>query len=337
MADADPAVVARQLMMGFRGTHLLAVMAELGVADLLGEGPRASADLAADLGAHPDALHRILRALAQLGVLDQEANGRFALTPVGECLRSDRPDSLRPAVRFWGHEMFQRAWGNLLHTVMTGETAFDRVFGLPAFDYLETHPEAADIYHRGMAQIRGAATPAIAAAYDFESFGTIVDVGGGNGSLLAAILDAYPGPRGIIADLPHARPAAEEAIHAAGLGERARFEAVDFFAAVPPGGDCYLLRQVIHDWDDGRAEAILRNCRPAVPPHGRLLLIELLLPPESQLGLEEVMVDVTMLVRVGVRERTEAEYRTLLDRAGFRLDRVIPTSARHTILECLPA
>ena len=336
-ADADPTAAARRLLMGFRATHLLYVMAELGVADRLAGGPRDSADVAAELDAHPDALHQVLRALAQLGVLAQGQDGRFALTPVGDLLRSGRPDSLRSVARFWGHEMMQRAWGNLLHTVRTGETAFDHVFGVPAFDYLDAHPEAAAVYNAGMAQMRAAATAAVANDYDFAAFGTIVDVGGGNGSTLAAILRAYPGPRGVVADLPHARPAAEELLGEAGLADRASFEAVDFFVAVPAGGDCYLLRQVIHDWDDERAEAILRICRRAVPAHGRLLLVELLLPPEGEPGLEAVMIDVTMLARLGGRERTAAEYRALVERAGFRLEGVIPSPAGHAILECTPA
>jgi len=336
MVDGDPTVVARQLLMGFRGTHLLSVMAELGIADQLVAGPRRSVDLAAALGTHPDALHRVLRALAQLGVLDQSGDGRFALTPVGDCLRSDRVDSLRPVARFWGHEMLQRAWGNLHYSVMTGEPAFDHVFGTPAFAYLDDHPEAADVYHRGMAQLRGDATAATATAYDFARFGTIVDVGGGNGSLLVEILQTFPGLRGVVFDPEHARPDAEATIQAAGLSDRVQFEAGDFFSAVPAGGDCYLLRQVIHDWDDARAEAILRSCRKAIPAHGRLLLVELLLPPEGDPGMEPVMVDVTMLVRVGGRERTEAEYRALLERAGFHLDRIIPTPIRFTILDCMP-
>jgi hypothetical protein len=325
------------MLMGFRSTHLLYVAAELDVADRIRNRPRSSVDLAAELGANPDALHRVLRALAQLGVLRHEPNDTFSLTPIGECLRSDRPDSLGPIARFYGHEMIQRAWGNMLHTVMTGEIAFDHLYGLPAFDYLEEHPEAAEVYHRGMAQIQAAATPAVVFAYDFGTFGTIVDVGGGNGSLIAAILRAYPVPRGIVADLPNARPAAEATIQTAGIGERARFEPIDFFAAVPAGGDGYLLRRIIHDWAEEPAVTILKRCRRAIPPHGRLLVIELLLPEASEPGLEETMIDVTMMVRAGGRERTEAEYRALLSRAGFQLDQVIPTGSPLRILECRPS
>lgn len=321
---------------GFRGTNLLYVMAELGVADLLADGPRSGAALASTLEAEPDALYRILRALAQIGVLEQRSDGRFELTPVGDCLRSDRQDSLRPVARFWGHEMLQRAWGNLLHTVMTGETAFDHVFKMPAFAYLEAHPSASALYNTGMAQMRARSAPAVAAAYDFEAFGVIVDVGSGNGSLLAAIPGAYPGRRGIMFDLSHAGPAAEEVIRSSNLTGRATFEAGDFFVSVPSGGDCYVLRQVIHDWDDDRALAILECCRRAMHRHGRLLLIELLLPVEGEPGLEVIMVDVTMLARVGGRERTEIEYRSVLARAGFCLDHVIPTQAGHHILECAP-
>lgn len=268
MADNSPATVARELAMGFRGSQLLFVMAELGIADQLAGGPLDSSDLATRLNAAPDALHRVLRALAQFGVLEYGADGCFALTSVGDCLRSDRPDSLRPVARFWGHEMFQRSWGNLLHTVVTGETAFNHIFGMPAFDYLERHPDASAIYNPGMAKLQASTTPAIAAAYDFGAFDTIIDVGGGNGSLLAGILQAHPGPRGIVFDLPHARAEAEETLQRAGLAERACFKAGDFFDAVPTGGDCHILRQVIHDWNDKKAEAILLRCREALPASG---------------------------------------------------------------------
>ncbi len=336
MADKSPRMTAHQMILGFRGTHLLYVMAELGIADLLVAGPRDSADLAAELGADTDALHRVLRGLAQLGVVDQGNDGRFGLAPVGDFLRSDRPDSLSPTARLWGHEMFQRAWGNLLHTVRTGETAFDHVYGMSAFAYLDANPDAASIYNEFMAN-RPAAAPAVATAYDFAPFSTIVDVGGGNGSLLAEILGAYPEPRGVIFDLPHSRPDAEETIRTAGLSDRVQFDGGDFFERVTAGGDCYLLRSIIHDWDDARSEAILRTCRRAIMPHGRLLLIELLLPADGDPGLEPVMIDITMLARVGGRERTESEFRALLDRAGFRLERLIPTTGPHTIFDCVPA
>jgi hypothetical protein len=336
MKDVGPQNAVRQLVMGFRGTHLLYLMAELGIADLLTDGPLRSAELAARLGANPDALHRVLRALTQLGMLDQEPDGRFTLTPSGDTLRSDRPDSLRPVARFWGHEMLQRAWGNLRHTVLTGQTAFDHAFGMSAFAYLEANPGAAAVYHAGMSRTRAMSSPAVVAAYDFSSCNTIIDVGGGNGSLLAEILRAFPEPQGVICDSPNARAEADEMLAASGLTARARFEACDFFSAIPVGGDCYLLRQIIHDWDDTLAAAILKTCRQAISPNARLLLIEYLLPDAGDPGLEEIMVDVTMLARVGGRERTEAEYRELLDPAGFRLERVIPTATRHQILECIP-
>jgi hypothetical protein len=336
MTNQEPAAVVRQLVAGFQGTHLVYVMAELGVADFLIEGPRSSDELASLLHVDRGALHRVLRALAHLGLLEQGNDGGFTLTSLGDTLRSDRPDSLRPLARFWGHQMMQEAWSNLLYSVRTGEPAFDHVFDMPVFAYLEVNPDAAAIYHDSMARMRAAATAAAVAAYDFGSFGTIVDVGGGNGSLLIEILRAYPQPRGIVFDLPHARAEAEELLAAAGLGSRARFDAGDFFASVTAGADCYLLRQVLHDWDDAKAETILRSCREAITPNGTLLLIELLLPEAGDPGQEAVMVDITMLVRVGGRERTEAEYRALLERTGFRLDWVVPTTSPHNILECTP-
>jgi trans-aconitate methyltransferase len=230
----------------------------------------------------------------------------------------------------------QRAWGNLLHTVRTGETAFDFAFGIPAFTYLERNPEASSIYNTFMAtRPRSSASP-IVSVFDFSSFETIVDVGGGSGSLLVSILREYPEKPGIVFDLPHARGDAETALQEANLLDRARFEGGDFFAAVPPGADCYLLRQVIHDWDDEHAEIILRSCRKAIKPNGRLLLLEMIMPAVGDAGIDTVMIDVTMLARVGGRERTEAEYRALVARAGFQLETVTPAHTAINILECVP-
>ena len=252
--------------MGFRGTHLLYVAAELGVADVLQEGPAAADEIAARLGAQRDPLHRVLRALAQLDVLAEASDGRFSLTPVGDCLRTDRPGSLRPLARFWGHEMMQRAWGSLLHTIMTGETAFDHAVGMSAFAYLQSHPDAAAIYHDGMAKIQTMETNAVIDAYEFPPCGTIVDVGGGNGSLLAAILQTVPATGGVVFDLPNAQADVEATIRTAGLTDRVRFEPGDFFTEVTADGDCYLLRQIIHDWEDDDAITILRTCRRAIAP-----------------------------------------------------------------------
>ena len=337
MSDDDPAGVAHQLLMGFRGTHLLYVAAELGVADVLQEGPVTVDEIATRLGAHRDPLHRVLRALAQLGVLAEASDGRLSLTPVGDCLRTDRPGSLRPLARFWGHEMMQRAWGSLLHTIMTGETAFDHALGMSAFAYLQSHPDAAAIYHDGMAKIQVLETNAVIDAYEFPPCGTIVDVGGGNGSLLAAILQTVPATGGVVVDLPNAQSDVEATIRTAGLTDRVRFEPGDFFTEVTAGGDCYLLRQIIHDWEDDDAMTILRTCRRAIAPDGRLLIIELILPPEGTDSLDAVMIDVTMLVRLGGRERTAAQYATLLEKTGFNLDRVLTTAGRQAILECSPA
>jgi SAM-dependent methyltransferase len=233
--------------------------------------------------------------------------------------------------------MMQRAWGSLLHTVMTGETAFDHALGMSAFEYLQSHPDAAAIYHDGMDKIQALETSAVINAYDFPPVGTIVDVGGGNGSLLAAILQTVPETRGVVFDLPNAQSDVEATIRTAGLTERIRFEPGDFFAELTAGGDCYLLRQIIHDWEDEDAVTILRSCRRAIAADGRLLIIELILPPEGASSLEAVMLDVTMLVRLGGRERTAAQYATLLNAAGFDLDRVVKTIGRQSILECSPA
>jgi SAM-dependent methyltransferase len=324
------------MILGFRATCLLYVAAELGLADHLRDGDRSSAELAAATATDADALRRLLRGLAQLGVVRQLDGDRFGLTPLGQRLRSDVPDSQRPLARLFGHDAFWRAWGDLLHSVRTGQTAFEHVFGRPLFDYIGAQPDFVPIFNAGMAGSSPAVTAALVAAYDFDRFGTIVDVGSGTGSLLTAILQAAPRPRGILFDLPHSGDRAREAIERAGLGERCRFVGGDFFAGVPAGGDAYALKLILHDWDDERALAVLRQCRRAMPPAATLLVMEHVLPPSDQPALDAVMMDINMLILVGGRERSAAEYGHLFEQAGFRLDRVIPTASPLSIVEAAP-
>ena len=329
---AAPGALVRQLIMGFRSTSLLHVAAELGLADRLAGGPRSAAELASELGAHADALGRVLRGLVAFGVFARRADGRYALTDLGACLRDDAPGSLRAVARIFGHAYIQHPWGELLHTVMTGQTAFDHVFGMDSFAYLTAHPEMVATFNRALTT----ATPAIVAAYDFSGPGLVVDVGGGSGGLLAGLLAANPATRGIVFDLPHSADAAAQTLAAAGVADRGRFEAGDFFAAVPPGADAYLLKLILHDWDDDRCGAILRACRRAVAPQGRVLIIERRLPDDDESGFEAVLADINMLAATGGRERGEAAYRALLARADFALARAIPTASPFHIFEGTP-
>lgn len=327
----------RRLLYGNRATHLIHAAAELALADLLAAGPQSSGELARRAGAHRDALHRALRGLTQLGVFAQLDDGRFALTPLGECLRSDHPRSLRDAARVWGHESHARPWADLLPTVATGEPAFRRLFGTDLFSYLARDPRLAARFNEGLARGLAARNAPVVAAYDFGGLGLIADVGSGLGGLLLGILATAPRARGIVFDLPHCEPDVARAVAAAGLADRCRFVGGDFFAAVPPGADAYLLRHVLSDWDDERAVAILASCRRAAPPAGRLLVIGWLPPADEPWPADVVWADVNLMAVPGGRERTAEEYGGLLARAGWRAVRVVPTELpAYAIIEAAP-
>lgn len=335
--DATARETLRQLIMGFRATDLIATAAEFGLANLLADGPRSSAELAELAAAHPDALHRVLRALAHLGVVTMLDDGRFGLTPLGQGLRTDVPGSLHAIARFWGHEYTRRPWLGLPYSVRTGETAVDRIFGMNWIEYLTTHPEVAAIFNAGMTGFTVQVTAAVVAAYDFRPFSTIVDIGGGSGTLIAAVLEAHPEPRGIVFDLPHARDGALQHLSAAGLAGRCEFVGGDFFEAVPTGADAYLLKWIIHDWDDRRSIAILRGCRRAMAAASKLVIVERLLPPDNEPAPDAVFGDITMLVHTGGRERTAAEYCAILEAADLHLTRIIATTTPYSVLEAVPA
>jgi precorrin-6B methylase 2 len=337
--DAQPAPLAeafRHLLLGYRVTQALYAAAELGLADLLAGGARSADDLAAAAGAHAPSLARVLRLLASEGVFAQTADGRFVLTPLAEPLRRDGPASLRPLALLVGGPPLWRSWGQLLHSVRTGAPAFDHEHGVDLFAYNRQHPEAGTVFDQAMAAHTAPAVRAVAAAYDFSAVGTVVDVGGGTGALALGLLGAYPHLRAVVFDQPAVAAAARAAIAAAGLTGRCAAVGGDFFAAVPDGGDAYLLKFVLHDWDDERAVAILRTCRRAMPPQGRLLAVELLVPPGSGPSFAKSQ-DVNMLVNaLGGRERTVAEYRAAYAAAGFDLTRTIPAQGELHIIEGVP-
>lgn len=332
---ASPGEELRRLFHGYRLTQAIYVAAELGIADLLAGGPRAADDLAGATGAHAPSLYRVLRLLASAGVFAETDDGRFVLTPMAEALRRDAPEPVRASVLLNGRQALWRSWGHLLHTVRTGETAFDRVHGVGFFGYHRAHPEERALFDHLMAAQTAPAAQAVAAAYDFSGVRTLVDVGGGRGALALAILAAHPHLRGIVFDQPAVAADAREAIAAAGLADRCAAVGGDFFAAVPDGGDAYLLKFVLHDWDDERCLAILRACRRAITPGGRLLVVELLIPPGNAPSFAKVQ-DVNMLVNLGGRERTEREYGALFAAAGFALGRTIPARGELHVIEGLP-
>lgn len=321
----------QRLIIGYRVTKLLYAAATLGIADLLADGPQTVEELGEMVGAHADALYRALRALASVGVFTEITHRRFALTPLADLLRTDHPRSMRAVAIFNGEEAY-RAWGDLLYSLRTGAPAFAHVFGLPHFDYLAQHAEANAVFNQTMSANTVRSVAAIVGAYAFPATGVVVDVGGGHGALITAVLRAYPGLRGVLFDQPHVVEGAASTLEEAGVEERCVRVGGDFFAPPLPAGDVYLLRQIIHDWDDERSIAILRHCAEAAPA-GKVLVIEALVPPGNEPSPAKFL-DLQMLVMMnGGRQRTEDEYQQLFAAAGLRLTRVVPTNSDFSIVE----
>jgi hypothetical protein len=333
--DQSAAADLRRLIVGYRLSQALHVAARLGVADLLKGGPMSVDELARAVGAHPESLYRLLRVLASEGVFAEAEPRRFDLTPRAMLLQSDVPGSLTARAIYDCDEAYWQAWSNLMHSVATGEPAFERTHGVPFFEYMKAHPAVAARFNTVMTDQNTAAAQEVVEAYDFSGLRTLVDVGGGHGSLLAAILAAYPPLRGILHDQPHVVAGARPTLEAAGVADRCAVVGGDFFEQVPPGGDAYLLKHILHNWDEARCAAILRNSREAMPADGRLLVVETLIPPGNEPSYGKYL-DLGMLVLLPGRERTEAEYGNLLEATGFALARVIGTRSELSIFEALP-
>lgn len=333
----DARKTLQDMVWGYRFSQALYVAAKLGIADLLKEGPKSYEELATAAGAHPGALYRLLRMLASVGVFVEVDHGHFTLTQLATLLQASLPGSAHASVILNG-ERFYRAFGELLYGVKTGQPAFEQVFGMPQYQWLAEHPEDAERHSALLASWTAEDALAMTAAYDFSGIQTCVDVGGGQGALLAALLQVNPGMRGILFDLPHVIEGAKRVIEAAGVGDRCGLVPGDFLTSVPAGSDAYVLKWVLCDWEDEHALTILRHCHRAMQDHGKLLVVEMLIPPGNA-PFEGKVIDLGMLVMVPGRYRTEAEYRGLLSAAGFTLSRVIPTqSPRHvSILESVRA
>jgi SAM-dependent methyltransferase len=331
-AGLPPQWALYQLVTGHYISRAVYVAAKLRIADRLGDGPQHYTELAKATGAHAPSLYRLMLLLASAGVFAEKESGCFGLTPIGEYLRTDIPGSRRAQALLLAGPAQQRSWSRLLDIVQTGEIPS----GKSAFQFLAKNPEEAAIFNEGMTAGSTETAAAVTAAYDYSQFRTIVEVGGGHGALLAAILTANPALRGVLFDLPHVIEGAKKQIEAAGLPERCELVAGDFFDEVPGGGDAYILKSVIHDWDDTHSVAILKNIHRAMAGQGRLLLVEMTFPARVNQTPRSQMIagsDVNMLVNVGGRERTEAEFGALLDAAGFRLTSVIPTGGLWSVVE----
>jgi SAM-dependent methyltransferase len=340
-----PSEVLVRMSMGTHVSQALAVAARLRIGDLLQGEPRTADELAVATNTHAPSLRRLLRALTSVGVLAEDAAGRFALTPLGAPLRSDAPDSVRAWVELVGRPYHRHTWTELIYSVQTGQPALDHVLGMGAFEYFQAHPEVGEQFNNAMTDISRLAEPGVVRGYPFAALTAgesgaaplIVDVGGGHGALLAGILRAYPGLRGMLFDQPPVVAGAGQVLAAAGVADRCTVVGGDFFEGVPAGGDAYLMKNIIHDWDDARATTILQHCRRAISPGGKLLLVELLLPPPNTESFAP-WADLEMLVMTpGGRERTESEYAALFTAAGFRLSRVVPTESPFSVIEGVPA
>ena len=325
-----------QVISGFWVSRAVYVIAKLGIADLLNSGPKTAAELAEATETHPPSLYRLLRALTSVGVLKSEPEGRFSLTPASETLVTDAPGSLRWfAISELGQEHYP-AWGNLLHSVKTGEIAFDDHFGVDIWKYFQQNPEDAAIFNDSMTGVTAAANESIMSLYDFSSFNKVVDVGGGHGGLITSILKSNPQATGVLFDAPQVISGARAKIESAGIADRCETIGGDFFQAVPAGGDAYIMKWIIHDWDDEKAIRILKNIRSQIPSHGKLILVDCVVPEGDEPHFSK-FIDLNMLVMTGGKERTEREFQQLLDAAGFKLLRVIPTGVPTHIVEAEPA
>jgi hypothetical protein len=335
LSQASPSAQLQQLISGHWIAQAIAAAAELGIADLLAAGPRSSDDLAQAAGCHPGALYRLLRALAGLRIFTEVEPKRFGLTPMAEVLRADAAASLRLRAMQTCSDVPWRAWGQLGYSVRTGQSAFEHVFGMDTWEYRARNPEVNARFNTSETNIVTQVANAVVGAYDFSALGTLVDVGGGHGGLLIAILGVNPELRAVLFDQPHVVEGAREPLAAAGLLNRCEISGGDMFDAVPAGGDAYLLSRVIHGWDDDRALVFLANCRRVMGPHSKLLVIEEVIPPGDVFSYGKLS-DLNMLVSPGGQERTEAEYRALFTAAGFALTRIIPTRSRISLIEGTP-
>jgi hypothetical protein len=333
MTQLAPHQQLDQMISGYWISQAIYAAAKFGIADLLKDGPRSVEQLAEATQTHPGALYRLLRALASVGIFSEGQSRQFSLTPLAEPLRSDAPESKRALALMMGGDQF-RTWAEIAYSIQTGRTAFDKVFGKPIFDYLAEHPEDARIFDEAMTGIHGRETGSILDAYDFSNIGVLADIGGGNGSQIAAVLEKYPQMKGLVFDLPHVVERTQERIAATGLTDRCTLVGGNFFESVPAGADAYMMRHIIHDWDDEKSLTILRNCHAAMPDGGKLLLIESVIPPGNE-PFAGKLLDLVMLLIPGGKERTEAEYRTLLDEGGFKLSRIVPTGSEISIIEAV--
>ena len=325
-----------QILLGSLASQTLYVAAKLGIADLLVDGPQPVSELARATETDAPSLYRVLRALASLGIFAEQDERTFAMTPAAELLRSDVPNSLRDVAIFWGEDWHWEVWGKILYSVRTGKSAWAQIHDGQVFEYFEKNPEAGRIFDRAMTSFSGLAAKAVVEAYDFSGINTLIDIAGGQGRLLAGVLQNNPSMRGILFDLPHVIAGARDIVGGTSVSDRVEFVTGDFFVSVPAGGDAYIMKHIIHDWDDERSLTILRNIRHAMNPGGRVLVVEAVIADGNGQDFGKLL-DIEMLVSPGGKERTAAEYEDLFRRAGLRLTRIIPTKSPYSVIEGVAA
>ncbi|MDI1240534.1 MAG: methyltransferase [bacterium] len=328
-----PQAVIMQLSMGAMVTQAIFVAAKLRIADLVADGEKHIDEIARGAAAHSPSLYRILRTLASMGVFTETQPRTFGNTPLSDVLRSDVPGSMRDSMLFMGEPWHYNVFANMLHSAQTGGTAWKETHGVEVFDWFAKNPEAAEIFNGCMSELSAGAAPAIVAAYDFSGINTLVDIAGGHGFLLSQILKANPSMKGILFDMQHVIDGAGEMLRAHGVEDRVEKVSGDFFVEVP-AADAYIMKHIIHDWDDERAIKILQTIHRAMDSDGRLLLSEMVIP-EGNEPHPGKMLDLEMLTAPGGVERTEAEYAELLGRSGFRLNRIVPTMSPHSVIEAV--
>jgi hypothetical protein len=324
-----------QIITNFWTSRAVYAIAKLGIADLLKSGAKSAEELAEMTGMHAPALYRLLRALASVDMLASRPGGRFGLTPLSELLVTDAPGSMRWfVVSELGQEHYP-AWGNLMHSLKTGEIAFDNHFGVDIWKYFQQNPEDGAVFNDSMSSMTAVVNEKITSLYDFSRFNKIVDIGGGHGGLITSILKANPQAFGVLFDAPQVVEGARPKIEAAGLADRCAAVAGDFFKSVPAGGDAYIMKWIIHDWDDERAIRILSNCRSQMTRNGRVIIVDCVVPEGDEPDFSKFF-DLNMLVMTGGKERTAKEFEEILSAAGFRFLRVIPTGLPTSMVEAQP-
>ena len=330
-----PAAIFEMILAGWT-SQAITVVAQLGVADVLADGPLPIDELAARVDADADALRRLLRALISRGIFRERRDGRYELNSLSDTLRSDAPVSMKSAARFYGSQEQRERWTLLVNSIRTGNAVVAALRGKESFEYFAENPELGALFNQTMTSISALTDATVAAGYDFSVYPTIVDVGGGHGPLLATILAAAPGSRGVLSDLSTVVADAPNLLRERDVADRVRIEEGSFFDSVPRGGDAYVLKNIIHDWPDEKAVQILRNVRAAADPQATLLLVELVIPRHNR-DFPGKWADLEMMLNLGARERTAAEYRDLLSQAGFRMTRVVQTASPLSVVEARPA